>query len=63
MLIVRRTDYTKKLRVMNALLCWLDGIRLVYSRIPSFKQCTQLLSQLYTTAANTTRHSPHAVFL
>ena len=26
-----------------------------------FTQCTQLLSQLCTTAANTTRHTPHAV--
>jgi len=37
--------------------CLKDGIR-----IPTFTQCTQLLSQLYTTATNTTRHSPHAVF-
>ena len=27
MLIVRRTDYTKKLRVVNALLCWLQSCR------------------------------------
>ena len=29
--------------------------------IPNFTQCTQLVSQLCTTAANTTRHIPHAV--
>ena len=35
---------------------------LVYdSRIPTFTQCTQLVFQLCTTAANTTRHTPHAV--
>ena len=32
------------------------------SRIPSYKRCTQLVYQIYTTAANTTRHSTHAVF-
>ena len=26
-LIIRRTDYTKKLRVVNALLCWLQSCR------------------------------------
>jgi len=31
------------------------------SRIPTFTQCPQLVSQLCTTAANTTRHTPHAV--
>jgi len=29
--------------------------------IPTFTQCTQLVSQLCTTAANTTGHIPHAV--
>ena len=29
--------------------------------IPNFTQCTQLVSQLCTTAANTTRPTPHAV--
>jgi len=29
--------------------------------IPTFTQCTQLVSQLGTTAANTTRYIPHAV--
>jgi len=35
---------------------------LIQDGIPSFTKCTQLVSQIYTTAANTTRHSPHAVF-
>ena len=35
----------------------------VSSILPSYKRCTQLVSQIYTTAANTTRHSPHAVFI
>jgi hypothetical protein len=31
------------------------------SHISTFTQCTQLMSQLCTTAANTTRHTTHAV--
>jgi len=35
------------------------GIRL--RRIPAFTQCAQLVSRLHTTAASTSRLTPHAV--
>jgi hypothetical protein len=53
--IVRRTDFVKKLRVVDTLLCWLQSCRFGTRAV-----CT--VSQLYTTAANTTRHTSHAVF-
>ena len=69
--IVRRTDYVKTAcglclvvlaAVVQSLGQELCALCESCSRIPTFKQCTQLVSQLCTTAANTTRHTPHAVF-
>ena len=77
MLIVRRTDYIKncvwcmpccvgcsRVELGHELcaLCESWYTNFVKVGIPTFTKCTQLVSQLYTTAANTARHTPHAVF-
>jgi hypothetical protein len=68
--IVRRTDYVKKTACGLGLFCvgcsrahlGHELCALCERRTPTFTQCTQLVSQLCTTAANTTIHTPHAVF-
>jgi len=60
MLIFKRTDYTKKLRVVNALLCWLrccvhclkDGIRLALPVV------YHLSNSAHSSCPNSTRLQP-----
>jgi len=65
--IVRRTDYVNNcMWIMPGCVgCdragWdMSCVHCVNVGIPTFTQCTQLVSQLCTTAVNTTRHTPHA---